>query len=449
MCGIVAVLTFSPAGLYPKDLDIFQQLHKSMALRGEDGSGIYFVGDKKSGLSKLNDDEVFLSWVKNDTIPHDLYYQKDFTDRVDIIKNSRFLVGHTRWATQGDITTANAHPFQYKHITLVHNGNIQYAPDTKAMKKYNVDSMALADSLSRSKDVKETLNRTTGAIATIWYDEIKKTINIYRNSERPLKFVELYNGLYIASEAGVLSWVMKRNHYGGDTPKIKEFPEGWHFEWTHEGKLTKTKVKEVHHYHYPRQNRQWGFEDDIPFVGANDDDEVPSEAPSEPIKLLPPPLTPSVAAAVVLPAKSEDDNDPPKSHYKGIPEYMGLKKDDVVIFDVANHMILEKDRPTAAVDGLFIGTKSQTVGAMGMLEDITIHTNVKADNKEELERLLKRAFFKGKIVSILMDTVNLTDVKVYLVETTAVTEEEKTELWKSNQIIHPYRKDFAPERTLH
>ena len=70
---------------------------------------------------------------------------KDLRAVCDKVNPSTCGIGHTRWATHGGVSTANAHPHRVGKVALIHNGIIEnYAAITN---KFN-----LADELQSETD---------------------------------------------------------------------------------------------------------------------------------------------------------------------------------------------------------------------------------------------------------------------------------------------------------
>ena len=107
MCGIMGYV-----GTRPAKQIIYTGL-KQMEYRGYDSAGIALV-DKELSLTKAVGDTSSL-------------ILKELSD------NATIGIGHTRWATHGKPSVANAHPHTYSDITLVHNGIIE---NYEELKKY-------------------------------------------------------------------------------------------------------------------------------------------------------------------------------------------------------------------------------------------------------------------------------------------------------------------------
>lgn len=109
MCGIIGVTGVGPA--VPRLIDSLKRLE----YRGYDSAGVAALVDgrieRRRAKGKIRELEAVLS-------------EQPLEATVGI--------GHTRWATHGAPTTANAHPHKAGRVTLVHNGIIENFAELKA-----------------------------------------------------------------------------------------------------------------------------------------------------------------------------------------------------------------------------------------------------------------------------------------------------------------------------
>lgn len=145
MCGIVGY-----AGKTNVIKNIMTGL-KSLEYRGYDSSGIAY-------LDKNNNIKIYKKVGQIKNLDQILNYEDE----------ASLGISHTRWATHGGVTDANAHPHNQGKITLVHNGIIEnYEELQKELEKegYNFKSStdsevaaALIDKLyKKNKDMLKTL----------------------------------------------------------------------------------------------------------------------------------------------------------------------------------------------------------------------------------------------------------------------------------------------------
>jgi Glutamine amidotransferase domain len=144
------------------------------------------------------------------------FIQLHQTDKyLNDIEKYSVVLGHNRAATtgRGNIVDHNAHPFQYGKITLVHNGHIRNVHEfegASAGAQCLVDSAQVTWAMNEYGE-KEILEQAEGGFVFVWWNSETSTLNIARNTERPLHmaFAAKENTFYWASELEELLYLLK------------------------------------------------------------------------------------------------------------------------------------------------------------------------------------------------------------------------------------------------
>ncbi|MBR3117226.1 MAG: glutamine--fructose-6-phosphate transaminase (isomerizing) [Bacilli bacterium] len=101
MCGIIGYI-----GSQNKGVESVLNGLEHLEYRGYDSAGIAFISDDK------------LNIIKEKGRIADLRKSVEIT-------SSNLAIGHTRWATHGEVNKVNAHPHHSGSVTIVHNGIIE------------------------------------------------------------------------------------------------------------------------------------------------------------------------------------------------------------------------------------------------------------------------------------------------------------------------------------
>lgn len=308
MCGIVGFITDeSGSGSYARRR-WFTNALLTNTVRGDDGTGVFLVTHKNEGgadWAKLGDDAS--AFLRTEAATERLSAQAPWN-------KYRSVIGHNRSATVGGVSTKNAHPFQEGPITLVHNGTLTSTyglPKGRSnLKDVDVDSHVITHNLA-THDAEEVIGKLDGAFVLVWHDSRDQSINIVRNSERPLHLmpVSCEKTILIASEAEMLWWLVKRSTDFRAGPIFYPEPGHW-MKFVPDQGITPI-VKQVELYTpkwgrrgYGRGYGGWGGYDDDDYgayygqVGASSLPKAQAVGPKEPDAPRPPAL-PKVLASTL------------------------------------------------------------------------------------------------------------------------------------------------------
>ena len=205
MCGIVGIL--GKHEVSPIILDALKRLE----YRGYDSAGIATVNDgvleRRRALGKL----INLS----DLLVHDPLPGKAG-------------IGHTRWATHGAPSVANAHPHRAGGVSVVHNGIIENFRDLRAELAQNgqqfktetdtetvamIFQALLAEGNSPKEAAKATIGRLKGAFALCFLIEGEDDLLIAARKGSPLAIGYGTGEVFVGSDALALAPMTDRITY--------------------------------------------------------------------------------------------------------------------------------------------------------------------------------------------------------------------------------------------
>ena len=203
MCGIFGILSEKSNLTYAQEKFILDAIIAGQ-LRGEDGTGLLCIND--SGEADI---------YKRSIPGSDFLYSRVGASAKRGLANAKAVIGHNRKTTTGGNGHAACHPFSYGNLMGVHNGTFPHAvlerlkdKDTKV----RVDSAKFYSSLAKADDSIDVLKLLhAGSYALSWYDATQKELRFARNKDRPLWVANGRDGLYWASEPGMLFWLMTRH----------------------------------------------------------------------------------------------------------------------------------------------------------------------------------------------------------------------------------------------
>lgn len=202
MCGIIVYLSTETA----YDKQMHSLLHNMLwidTIRGDHSTGIIYQVDKE------------VDYYKKAVPGYDFVELPVPAKILSDHNKTRFLIGHNRAATRGNVNSKNAHPFEMSHIIGVHNGTLSnHHTLTPNGVNYQVDSQHLYHAIAEEGS-KKVLPKVDGSFNLVWHDSSDNTIHICRNKDRPFTFAKVKGKetMIGASEKDMLKWLMKRHGY--------------------------------------------------------------------------------------------------------------------------------------------------------------------------------------------------------------------------------------------
>ncbi len=174
--------------------------------------------------------------------------------------NGNVGVAHTRWATHGRPSEANAHPHRCGPLALVHNGIIEnYAPLKEQLQKegHHFESqtdteviVALLDSERRKtggyrQAVCNTLKKLKGSYALVIVNEEEPDMLVAARKESPLILGVSDDAFFLASDVPAILPYTRKVVYLNDEEVVFISRDGYTIEFLPDGQKRNPTVQQV------------------------------------------------------------------------------------------------------------------------------------------------------------------------------------------------------------
>lgn len=174
-------------------------------LRGIDGTGFY--------QANLNRNKINSSVLEKSELDA-AFFIRDLENRKSKLLDDihvDIIMGHTRWATIGEVSSKNSHPFEFNNIVAAHNGTLR---EWKYHSKRKTDSELMFEDVDKGnlKDTLSALDQQSAFAVTV-FDKKTCKLTFSRNHHRTLSFALLDDRdvLFWHSEMGALKYILGRN----------------------------------------------------------------------------------------------------------------------------------------------------------------------------------------------------------------------------------------------